>query len=380
MLVIGATLAIRSFGNLVRIDPGFETADVLTMRLSIPTADYPDAAAVSGYYQRLLGRVRELPGVREAAAVRVLPLAESIGDWSIQIEGRTRRPGEDFDGDWQVVSPGYFETLRIPLKEGRSIEDRDRFDGHQVVVVNEAMAGLYWPGESALGKRIRMGGDARPWLEIVGVVGDVRHEGISGAINSKFYRPHDQFAQSAGYAPNSMRLVIHTEVDPVSLVSAVRREVRTLDPNVPVANVETLDDVFHASVTEPRFTMMLLLTFGGVALVLASVGVYGVISFSMSERTHELGLRRALGASGGDVISMVVRQGMSVVVIGVVAGLAGAYWVTGFMSSLLYEVGARDPATFIGVPVLLGTVALIATLMPARRAVTVEPIVALREE
>ena len=380
MLVIAATLTIRSFANLVRIDPGFDATNILTMRLSVPAADYPDASSISGYYKRLLVKVRALPGVREAAAVRILPLAEGIGDWSIEIEGREERPGEDFDGDWQVVTDGYFEAMRIPLKEGRFFDSHDAFDGHQVIIVNEDMANRYWPGESALRKRFRMGGDQSPWLEIVGVVGDIRHEGVGDVINPKWYRPHDQFAASVGFTPNAMTLVIHTETDPRTLVSSVRREIRALDTNVPVAAVQTMEDVVSASVAEPRFTMTLLLVFGGVALLLAAVGVYAVISYSISERTHELGLRRALGASGGDVIGMVMRQGATVIGVGVAGGLIGAFWLTGFMSSLLYEVSARDPITFVAVPLLLGGVGLVATLLPARRAVRVEPIVALRAE
>jgi predicted permease len=379
MLVIAATLTIRSFGNLLRIDPGFDPSDVLTMRLSVPAADYPEPNDISGYYERLLDQVRQLPGVREAGAVRSLPLAQSIGDWSIEIEGREERPGQDFDGDWQIVTAGYFEAMRIPLQEGRFFESGDRFDGHQVVIVNEAMADLYWPGESALGKRFRMGGPDKPWLDIVGIVGNIRHNGISGTINSKWYRAHAQFARSVEFTPNGMSLVIRSEADPSALISPVRREVRALDRNVPVAAVQTMDEVLSGSVAGPRFTMTLLLVFGGVALSLAAIGVYGVISYSISERTHELGLRRALGATAGSVMGMVLRQGMTVAGMGVVVGVLGAFWLTSFMSSLLYEVGARDPVTFIGVPALLGLVALVATMLPATRAVGVEPSVALRE-
>jgi predicted permease len=379
LLVIGATLSIRSFGNLVRIDPGFDVSNVLTMRLTIPGADYPDAASIGGYYRRLLESVRTQPGVEHAAAVRVLPLAEHIGDWSLNIEGRTEQPGEDFDGDWQVVTDGYFEVMRIPLEEGRFFDSRDRSGGRPVIIINETMANLYWP-DGALGNRIRLGNEESPWLEIVGVVGDVYHEGLGEVINSKFYAPHEQFAAAVGFTPNAMRLVVRTAGDPVALASTVRREVRALDANVPVAGVATMEDLLDASVAEPRFTMTLLLLFGGVALLLAAVGVYGVISYSISERTHELGLRRALGASGGDVVGMVVRQGMTIAGIGVAAGLMGAFWLTGFMSSILHDVGARDPVTFVAVPLLLGGVAFLATILPAKRAVRVEPIVALREE
>ncbi len=381
MLVIAASLTIKSFGKLVAIDPGFDASNVLTMRLSIPAADYPEIEDIGGFYARLLDRIEALPGVREAGAARVLPLAQRIGDWSISIEGRVERPGEDFDGDWQFVTPGYFETMRIPLLEGRFFDNRDRVDSHPAVIVNQAMASLYWPGESALGKRIRFCGSCstRPWVEIVGVVGDIRHNGITGQINSKWYAPHAQVGASLGFTSNAMTLVIRTEGDPLSIVSAVRREIRAEDANVPVAAIQTMEDVLGASVAEPRFTMTLLLVFGGVALLLAAVGVYGVISYTISERTHEWGLRRALGATAGDVVGMVVRQGMAVAGVGVIAGLVGAYWLTSFMSSLLYETSAHDPVTFLVVPVILALVALAATLLPARRAVAVEPSRALRE-
>jgi predicted permease len=315
----------------------------------------------------------------DAGAVRALPLAARIGDWSIQIEGRTEAPGEDFDGDWQIVTPGYLQAMRIPLREGRFFESSDRIDGHQVVVVNEAMANHYWP-EGALGRRLRIGNDQSPWLEIVGIVGNVRHNGITAAINPKWYRPHEQFPASVGFAPTSMTLVVRTAGNPLSLIEPVRAQARALDPNVPVAAIQTLDDVLSASVAQPRFTMTLLVVFGAIALLLAAVGVYAVMSHSISERTLELGLRRALGATGNSVVGMVMRQGMTVAVVGLVAGVAGALWLTTFMGSLLYEIGQRDAITFVGVPLLLFLVALAASSLPARRAATIEPIRALRNQ
>lgn len=381
LLVIAATLAIRSFGNLLAVDPGFDSRNVLTMRLSVPLADYPEPTDVSGYYRRLLDRVRALPGVQAAGAARILPLAEQIGDWSITVEGRQERPGEDFDGDWQIATDGYFEALRIPLIEGRFFDARDRFDGLPVAVISERMARLYWPGERALGKRFRLGTDGRrPWLDVVGVVGDIRHNGITGVINSKWYIPHDQFARSQGFTPAAMTLAIRTDGDPRAVSVPVRRQIRELDPNIPVAAVQTMKDVLAASVAEPRFTMTLLLVFGAVALLLAAVGVYGVIAYTVSERTHELGLRRALGATAADVVRMVVRRGMMVAGIGITTGLLAALWLTEFMASLLYDVAARDLATFVAVPLLLVLLAFVATMLPASRAVAVEPIVALRRE
>lgn len=379
MLVIAATLTIRSFGHLLRVDPGFASEGVMTMQASVPSSDYPEPSDVAGFYARLLDGVRALPGVIDAGAVRVLPLAARIGDWTINIEGRTEAPGEDFDGDWQIVTPGYFEAMRIPLREGRFFESSDRIDGHQVAVINEAMAKHYW-ADGALGQRFRMGGDQAPWLEIVGVVGDVRHNGITGSISPKWYRPHEQFPASVGFAPTSMTLVVRAAGDPLGIVQPVRAQARALDPNVPVAAIQTLDDVLSGSVSQPRFTMTLLVVFGSIALLLAAVGVYAVMSHSISERTLELGLRRALGATGNSVVGMVMRQGMTVAVSGLVLGVVGALWLTNFMGSLLYEIGQRDALTFVGVPVLLFLVALAASSLPARRAATIEPIRALRSQ
>lgn len=379
MLVIAATLTIRSFGNLLRLDPGFASDGVITMQVSVPSSDYPEPSDVAGFYARLLDGVRSLPGVIDAGAVRALPLAARIGDWSIQIEGRTEAPGEDFDGDWQIVTPGYLQAMRIPLREGRFFESSDRIDGHQVVVVNEAMANHYWP-EGALGRRLRIGNDQSPWLEIVGIVGNVRHNGITAAINPKWYRPHEQFPASVGFAPAGMTLVLRAAGNPLSLIEPVRAQARALDPNVPVAAIQTLDDVLSGSLAQPRFTMTLLVVFGSIALLLAAVGVYAVMSHSISERTLELGLRRALGATGNSVVGMVMRQGMTVAVVGLVAGVAGALWLTTFMGSLLYEIGRRDAITFVGVPLLLFLVALAASSLPAWRAATIEPIRALRSQ
>jgi predicted permease len=377
VLVIGATLTVRSFGRLTSIDPGFTTRNIVSMRLSVQPASYPDAAQVAGFYRQLLDRVRALPGVERAGAARVLPLAQRIGDWSIHIEGREERPGEDFDGDWQIATPGYFEAMGIPLRAGRYFEDIDRIDGVQVAVINDAMARLYWP-DGALGRRFSIGQNS-PWLEIVGVAGDVRHNGISGNINAKWYIPHEQFAASIGSTSRDMTLVVRAIADPLQLVGTVRGVVREMNSDIPISSVQTIEQVMAASVAQQRFTMSLLFAFGAIALLLATIGVYGVMSYTVSERTHELGLRRALGASAGSVVGMVVRQGMLVAAIGIGVGVFTALWVTRFMGTVLYDVGVRDPITFVGVPVLLAIVAVAASVVPARRAVVVEPITALRD-
>jgi predicted permease len=267
--------------------------------------------------------------------------------------------------------------MGIPLRAGRYFEDIDRIDGVQVAVINDAMARLYWP-DGALGRRFSIGQNS-PWLEIVGVAGDVRHNGISGNINAKWYIPHEQFAASIGSTSRDMTLVVRAIADPLQLVGTVRGVVREMNSDIPISSVQTIEQVMAASVAQQRFTMSLLFAFGAIALLLATIGVYGVMSYTVSERTHELGLRRALGASAGSVVGMVVRQGMLVAAIGIGVGVFTALWVTRLMGTVLYDVGVRDPITFVGVPVLLAIVAVAASVVPARRAVVVEPITALRD-
>lgn len=380
LLLVGAGLTLRTFAALLAVHPGFESQGVLTMRIGLPATSYADADRVTGFFGQLVPRLRALPGVTDAGAVRVLPLAATIGDWSIDLEGRMAAPGEDFDGDWQIVTPGYFEAMGVRLASGRILTDADRQDAPPVAVINETMAKQYWPDGSALGRRFRINGPTAPWIEIVGVVADEKHTGLGAAVNRKWYRPHAQWTQSNTTPIRSMTLVIRTGGDPVSLARPARQTVRDLDPRLAVSEVRTLDDVVGASVARQRFTMLLLVVFAATALVLAAVGVYGVMSYWVSERTREIGIRMALGATQAQVTALVVREGLIPVVIGLAGGGLVALAVAGVMRGLLYGVAPRDPLTFVGVSLALVIVAVTASWLPARRAALLPPVEALRYE
>ena len=381
VLVMAAGLMIRTFANLLAIDPGFQSVNVLTMRLSTPEQTYSEDADVISFYERLLERVRALPGVEQAGAVRILPLASQIGDWGTRIEGYVRADNESTAADWQVATAGYFEALGIPLLEGRAFTTADRTASESVVIVNESFAKRYWPNESALGHRIMSrGADDPPWNRIVGVVSDVRHNGLTAEIKEKWYRPHSQFHRSSGFTPSAMTLTIKTSVPPETLTGPVRAIVRELDPKLPLAQVRSLDTVMSRSVAESRFTMALLVLLSSLALLLASLGVYGVISYLVTQRTTEIGIRLALGSSPGGVLAMVVKQGLLMSALGVTIGAAVAVLATGLMSSVLYGVSPHDPLTFTLVPLVLLATALLGALVPALRAARVDPVVALRAD
>lgn len=378
MLVIGAGLMVRSFAELRRIDVGFESENILTARLSLAPNEYPDQAGIADFYSRLIDRVEGLPGVRSVGAARLLPLTSTMGDWSIQIEGRPMQPGDNPHGDWQVVTPGYFTTMGLDLVEGRFIERTDRGDALPVVVVNETMAAEYWPGESAVGKRFRMGGPDAPWFTIVGVVRDVRHASVTEEPRTEMYHPHDQFRLAAGFTPAAMTLVVGTSGDPLSLVAPLRAELRAMDPNVPLADIASMEQVTSRALSEPRFITLLLGVFATAALALAAIGIYGVISYGVTQRTHEIGIRMALGADRRRVVRMILGTGAGAVIGGVAVGVVGSVFMTNVMERMLYGVSRLDAVTFVAVPVILTAVAVLASLVPARRAAGVDPLVALR--
>jgi predicted permease len=381
MLVIGAGLLVKSFRNLTAVNPGFDPRGVLSMRMSLPPATYPATPDVVRFYEELATDVRRVPGVQSAGFVRVLPLAAEIGDAGVAIEGRPVDAGQpNRSADWQVVTRGYFETMRIPLVRGRYFDATDTPDGPQVIIINETLAAQYFPNEDPIGKRIRTGRPDGPFRAIVGVVADTRHDGLTRAPKRQYFAPHNQFAASFGNARRAMTLVVRTAGDPRAFVKAVQAAVNAKDPGLPVTNVATLDEVMANAVREQRFAASLMAGFAMLAMVLAAVGIYGVISYSVSQRTREIGVRLALGAGAGSVRRLVVMEGMLPATIGMVCGVLGAIGLSRFLARSLFGVGALDVTTFVAVPGVLLVLALVATLIPAVRATRVDPMQALRYE
>ena len=382
VLLIGAMLLTRSFIELRRIDLGFRPDSALSLRVALPAAAYPDAPSVIGFHRTLRQRLLQAPGVRSVGATRLLPLTGTIGDWSITLEGRTRVASENPNGDWQVVMPGYFESMGMRLVRGRFISDDDHENAPGVAVINELMASRYWPDEDAIGKRFHLGTNQRPWIAIVGIVGQVRHNALTEEPRAEMYLPHAQWNLAAGgiNAGRGMTYVIRTAGDPLASLPHVREAVGALDRSLPISDIRTLERVTDDSLAQPRFTTMLLGTFAGLALVLATIGIYGVISLLVTRRRQEIGIRMALGAAPGAIVRMVVRRGAALASIGILGGVAAAAVLGRVVASMLYGVTALDPLTFVMIPSALLVVALVASLVPAGRAAMVDPVEALRDE
>jgi len=381
VLLVSAGLVLRSLWALQHVRLGFEPSGVLTLRVALPEATYDTSAKVEQFYADLMNRVRAVPGVTSAGAVRSLPLANTIGDWGLSVEGFVPAPGVNVKGDWQVATDGAFEALGEHLVSGRWFNAADRADSPPVAVVNETLAKMYWKNGDAVGHRIRMGARGEsPWITVVGVVGDLQHNGLGSMVKEKFYRPHAQFAQVTGFPIRNMTLVVRTSGDPMSLASAVRHEVLLMDPNLPVAAIRPMTDVVASAASTSRFTGLLLGFFATLALTLAAIGIYGVLAYLVSQRTREIGIRIAIGANRAAVLGLVVGRGLWLALGGVAVGLAISFVVARLIGSLLYQVRPIDPVTFIAVPAVLTVVALIASVVPARRAMQVDPITALRTE
>ncbi len=381
VLVIGAALMIRSLAALQRVDLGFDPERVLTSRLTLPEASYETPEQMVGFYARLLERVRSLPDVRHAGLVRSLPLSDVIGDWSIDVEGFVELPGVSAKGDWQVASDGSFEALGERLIRGRLLRASDTTDAQPVAVINETMAQMYWRDRDPIGGRFRLGSDPeRPFYTVVGIVGDLRHSGVDAVVKEKFYIPYTQFHLSGVLPVRGMTLVVKTSRDPQALAPPIRRLVDELDPRLPIADVRPMTDVVGTALATPRFTGWLLTLFAGLALALSAVGIYGVLAYLVSQRTHEIGIRLAIGASRSRVVRTVLARGLALSLAGIAAGLLMAWWLTRLMTNMLYGIEPHDAATFAGVAVALLLVALVASHIPARRAMRVDPIRALRAE
>jgi putative ABC transport system permease protein len=382
VLLVGAGLMLRSLWALQRVQLGFDPSRVLTMRLSLPATSYQTAEQVVDFYTRLLDRVRAIPNVRTAGAVRALPLGSTIGDFGLRVEGFTPTPGTGAKGDWQIASSGYLEAIGERVIRGRAITPDDKTDTMLVALINEEMARRYWAGRDPIGGRFQIGGGAqnRPFITVVGIVADVRHNGITEAVKEKFYVPHTQWHKSVGNAIRSMTLVMKTQGDPQALANPVRQTIRELDPNLPVAAVRTMDEVVAATLSAPRFTGMLLGVFAALALALSAIGIYGVLSYVVSRRTREIGIRVAIGAGRGQVLRLVLGSGVGLALVGIAFGLAAAASLSRVMTTLLHDVRPGDPATYAAVAAALTLVAIVASLIPAWRATRVDPVKALKAE
>jgi len=374
ILLAGATLMIKTFVSLLQVDPGFHPNQVMTFRLTAPPGAYPDTESVVAFYDELLRQVREVPGVRQAGAARLLPLASSMGDAGIRVDGYEPGPNESLQAEWQWATPGYLEVMRIPLLAGRTFDERDGPQGEEVIIINESLARRFWGERDPIGTRARVFNED---CVVVGVVGDVAHNELTGSIKERFYRPH---AQINGSSQRSLTLTIETEGPPYAVLPQVRAVVQSLDPTIPLAEIATMDEVMASSVAQPRFAMVLLGAFAAIALTLAVVGIYGVISYAASRRTQEIGIRMALGAETRDVVRLMIRQGMVMALVGVTIGTVAALSLTRVMEGMLYGVEPSDLGTFTGVPALFLAVALVACWIPAARASRVDPANALRYE
>ena len=382
VLVIGAGLMIRSLSELGRIDLGFKPDHVLTLRVSVPQTRYDTPEKTIDFYRTLNERVRALPGVQSAGFMRVLPLATTIGDFGVDVEGFEESPGRNAKGDWQIATEGSFEAMGSRLMRGRWFNTADTIQSQPIAVINETMARTYWKNpEDAVGGRIRIGNMRNPWLTVVGMVADERHNGVTSVVKEKFYVPHTQWHIATGNNPiRGGFLVVRTTGDPKAVAGPVRAAIREMDGNLPVANIRPMSEVVSTSLATPRLTGFLLGTFAAIALTLAAVGIYGVLSYLVSRRTHEIGIRLAVGADRMQVMTMVLRQGLTLAGIGIGAGLIAAFVLTRLMQSLLYQVQPTDPITFVAVSAVLIVVAMIASALPAFRATRVSPLIALRTE
>jgi putative ABC transport system permease protein len=372
VLLVSAGLLMKSFVRLQHVNAGFDSHNVLTMEISLPISKYPRGKPVGDYYVEALRHVKALPGVEHAAFTNILPLSGNNSDSSFIIEGRDPKASGVYpDEELRDITPEYFQVLKTPLLKGRFFTEADTAEASPVIIINQAFAKKYWPNEDPIGKRLSHDGRNPKWISVVGVVGDIHHRGLEVDAAPEQYLPHSQ-------APTrEMILAVRSAQDPRALAASIRKELQTVDPELPLANVRTFDEVVSDSVAPRRLSVTLLGLFAGIALVLASVGIYGVMSFLVVQRTHEIGVRMALGAQHSDVLRIVVGHGMKLVVIGTAIGLLLAIFSARALGAMLYHVGAFDFTTFAAVTLALGAVALLASYIPAARLVRADPMLAL---
>ncbi len=377
VLLVGAGLMVQTFQRLVNVDPGFKPDQLLTMDIALTRSKYPTPQSRAGFYETALERVRNVPGVEAAAGIYPLPLGGAEEGVGFGIENEPpRQPGESRSAGPRWVTHDFFQTMGIPLREGRAFDRRDTADAPRVVIINEAFAERHFANENPLGKRIAFDatqGNAN-WREIIGIVGNVKHTNLEDEARPQLYIPHEQFPVPF------LTFVVKTRTEPTSLANALRAQVLAVDQDQPITNIKTMDEWVGDALAQKRFNMFLFGVFALTALLLAAVGIYGVMAYSVNQRTHEIGIRRALGAQTGDVLRMVIRQGMLLALTGVGLGLMAAFALTRLLANLLYNVSASDLTTFFITSLILTGVALVACLVPARRAMRVDPMIALRYE
>ncbi|MBS1809783.1 MAG: ABC transporter permease [Acidobacteria bacterium] len=374
VLLIGAGLLLKSFWLLQRVDPGFDYRNVLTAKVVLAPERYKEPAQSKAFYDALLTNVKRLPGVTQASIAQSIPLTSNDNGTNFNIVGRPFPKGEEHEARLRFIGLNYFQTINLPTLNGRDFTDRDDEKAPPMVMINEAFARQYFRGENPLGKKLLLGWGGDEEKEIVGVVGNLRHRGLDDQARPEMYVPQAQFSTM------DMTLLVKTNVNAESLSQAMTAEVRKLDPQLPVTKINTLEQYRSATVAFPRFNLLILSLFAGLALALTIIGLYGVISYAVTQRTNEIGVRMALGAQAFDILRMILNQGLRLVLIGLVLGLAGALALTRMMQSLLFEVSASDPLTYFLVAILLTLITLMASFIPAYRATKVDPVIALRYE
>jgi predicted permease len=382
MLVVGSALMLRSFAQLQRVEPGFDPDNLLSFQLFLPPTSYETQDAMLAFHRRLSDQLRALPGVTHVSAMSGLPPRRDVNANDTEFEGlQQTEDGPAHNTDyWQFVTADYFETMKIPMRDGRVFNAADEA-GAPVVVINQRLADVFYPDVNPIGRRLRPpGGDGSPWLTIIGIVDDVKQGGLDAEVGTELYFYYPQLTSFAGALPRTMNVIVRTQGDPTRVAATVNAEVRALDAALPVANMAAMTDVMHESIARPRFLTLLLAIFAAVALSLAAVGTYGVMAYSVAQRKQEIGIRMALGAQRSTVLGMVLQQGFSVAAIGLVLGIGGSLALSKLLSSLLFNVSTTDSIAFVGAPLLLAGVAVVACYVPARRATHVDPARVLKQD
>jgi putative ABC transport system permease protein len=379
VLVTGAGLLIVSFARLSNVAPGFRSEQLIAVPLQIPAARYGNHSRTVEFYQEVIERLRAIPGMRQAAATSAPPFGRADSRLNLIIERQTADAPGPVRAHPRLVTAGYFATMGIPLRRGRSFTEADDSASKKVTVINEAAARRYWPGQDPIGQRISLGAPA-DWMEIVGIVGNVRYSGLDAEPEAEAYIPHRQVfvSMGAGFA-RSMTVVVRTTSDASSMAATLRAAVHGIDPLQPIGVLRSMDDMIAASVAPQRLNLVLVTTFAIVAVILTAAGLYGVMSYLVAQRTREIGVRMALGASRRQVLMLVLRQAGMMTIVGIAIGVAGALVTTRSMASLLFGVSAADPTIYLAVSLLLALIALIAVAVPSSRATQVDPLAALRD-